>query len=173
MGKIDWITVNYWQAWCLLQTAILICALISLHYSGSTGESIEQIGPSWMHLPANQSSKTSWMASVVLVRWSEGSMLGWLRWSVDKMEAVKDEFSVVLLSSTSSVSERPTQYSCSSSTGADGYTKLLRAVLLDRGMTGESNAWRHGDRQKIDGSPPLTTKSCWDPFFQPDFRLSI
>lgn len=56
------------------------------------------------------------------------------------MEVVKDEFSVILLSSTSSASERPTQHSCSSSTGADGYTKLLRAVLSDRGMTGESSA---------------------------------
>lgn len=45
------------------------------------------------------------------------------------MEVVKDEFNVVLLSSTSSASELPTQRSCSSSTGAEGYTKLLRAGL--------------------------------------------
>lgn len=61
------------------------------------------------------------------------------------MEVVKDEFNVVLLSSTSSASELPTQCSCSSSAGADGYTKLLRAVLLDGGMTGEHEGW---DRQQ-------------------------
>lgn len=59
---------------------------------------------------------------------------------MDKMEVVKDEFNVVLLSSTSSASELPTQRSCSSSAGADGHTKLLRAALLDGGMTGESSA---------------------------------
>lgn len=149
--KNDWILVNQWQSdvYCKPRLQSLFSSL--WNYSGSTGERIVQIGPSWMCLPANQSSKTSWTASVVLVRWSEGSMLGWLGWSVDKMEIVKDELNEVLLSSTSSTSELPTQCSCSSSTGADGYTKLLRAVLLDRGMTGESSAWGMGTDSKSDG----------------------
>lgn len=53
------------------------------------------------------------------------------------MDVVKDEVNEVLFSSTSSASELPNQRSCSSSTGADGYTKLLRAVLLDRGAAEE------------------------------------
>lgn len=53
------------------------------------------------------------------------------------MGVVRDEVNVVLLSSTSSATELPTQRSCFSSTGADGYTKLLKAVSLDHGVAEE------------------------------------
>lgn len=53
------------------------------------------------------------------------------------MDVVRDEVNVVLLSSTSSATELTTQCSSFSSTGADGYTKLLKAVSLDHGVAEE------------------------------------